>query len=58
MAEVVVAHEPELRYAVMGRAWGAIWTVIVTYRGDDGETVRVISAHRATKREADIYAHC
>lgn len=56
MAEVVVAHDPEMRYAVMGRAWGSLWTVIVTYRGEEGETVRVISARKATKKEADIYA--
>ena len=54
--DVHVAREGEERWMVIGRAHAALWSVVVTYRGEDGETVRIISARRAAKREADFYA--
>lgn len=54
--DVHIAREGEERWMVIGRAHAALWSVVVTYRGEDGETVRIISARRAAKREADFYA--
>ncbi len=51
-----LACTEEPRWMVVGYAHAALWSVVVTYRGEDGETVRIISARRAAKKEADIYA--
>lgn len=51
-----LGYTEEPRWMVVGRAHAALWSVVVTYRGEDGETVRIISARRAAKREVDIYA--
>ncbi|ETX07409.1 BrnT family toxin [Candidatus Entotheonella palauensis] len=45
-----LSAEGEDRYVVIGMdAFGRILTVVYTYRGDD--TIRLISARRATRRE-------
>lgn len=51
-----LGYTEEPRWMVVGRAHAALWSVVVTYRGEGGETVRIISARRAAKREGDIYA--
>ena len=51
--EVRLASGPEERFAAIGRVGkSAYLTAIVTYRG---EAVRIISARKSTKKEADLY---
>lgn len=52
-AELHLVSEPEDRWAVIGQvAKGGFLTAIITYRD---ERVRIISARKATKKEADLY---
>jgi uncharacterized protein len=43
---------PEPRFIAIGKIGGRIWTAIFTWRGD---RVRIISARRARKSEAERY---
>lgn len=45
-------HAGEQRYGLLARMWGSCWLCIMTYRG---ESIRIISARRATKKEASLY---
>ncbi len=54
--DVRLGYLDEPRWLVIGFAHAELWSVIVTYRGEEDETVRIISARRATKKEADVYA--
>jgi uncharacterized DUF497 family protein len=50
--EIPVKTSDEPRYLVMGKISGKHWSAVITYRG---EKIRIISARRSRKEEADIY---
>lgn len=51
-----VSSEPEERWLAVGRVSKSSYlSAIVTYRGEDGETVRIISARRSTRLEIERY---
>lgn len=52
MIRVKTVRGGETRYVVIAHGYGSCWTAIYTERGD---TVRIISVRRATKKEARYY---
>ena len=54
LLEVRLTSGPEERWAAIGRVGKNDYlTAIITYRG---EAIRIISARKSTKKEADAYA--
>lgn len=50
--EMVVEYKGEKRFEIIGNLSGGLWVAIATRRG---EKVRIISARRATRKEAAFY---
>jgi len=50
--EIPLKTIDEVRFMVIGRIEGNVWSVIITYRG---ESIRIISVRRSRKEEIAIY---
>jgi uncharacterized DUF497 family protein len=50
--EIPLTTSDELRFMVIGRVAGKMWSGIITYRG---EAVRIISVRRSRREEIDLY---
>lgn len=45
----------DARYLVLGHIDGKHWTAIITYRGENGNTTRIISVRRSRDYEEEYY---
>ncbi len=50
--EIPARTEDESRWMVIGKIGIRVWSVVMTYRG---ETVRLISARPASRKEVELY---
>jgi uncharacterized protein len=55
LLEIPAKTDDEPRYLVIGQIDGKHWSAVVTYRGESGENIRLISVRRARKEEVALY---